>query len=108
MATWADVVAIGTRLDGVEEGTSYRTPALKRRAKLMCRLKEDGESLMVRVVDLEDKDALLREHPDVLFTTPHYDDYASVLVRLPGVGVALLSELIEDAWTLAGAPRARR
>ena len=101
MPAWSDVVRLASALDGVEEGTSYRTPALRTRKKLICRLKEDGESLMVRVVDLEDKAALLREHPDVLFTTGHYDDHASVLVRLPDVDESLLSELIEDAWKLA-------
>ena len=45
-------------------------------------MKEDGETLVVRVVDLEDKEALLRSDPDVFFTTPHYDGYAYVLVRL--------------------------
>ena len=103
MPTWADVVRIGTQLEGVVEGTSYRTPALKAGKTLMCRLKEDAATLMVRVVDLDDKEALLHGHPDVLFTTPHYEGYASVLVRLAGVGEALLGELIEDAWRLGSA-----
>ena len=100
MASWADVVAIGTALPGVEEGTWWRTPALKVRGKSFCRLKEDGDTLVIQVLDLEDKEALLRSDPEVFFTTPHYDGYAYVLVRLDRVGRDTLAELVEDAWRL--------
>jgi hypothetical protein len=96
--SWADVIEIGSTLPEVEESTSYGTPAIKVRGKLICRMKEDGESLAVKVLDLEDKEALLQSEPDVLFTTPHYDGYAFVLVRLGAVPRALLAELIEDSW----------
>ena len=52
------------------------------------------------MVDLEDKEALLRSDPDVFFTTPHYDGYAYVLVRLDRIGREQLAELVEDAWRL--------
>jgi hypothetical protein len=100
MASWADVVALGTELPGVEESTWWRTPALKVRGKSFCRMKEDGETLVIQVVDLEDKEALLRSDPEVFFTTPHYDGYAYVLVRLDRVGREQLAELVEDAWRL--------
>ncbi|HYH88608.1 MAG TPA: MmcQ/YjbR family DNA-binding protein [Solirubrobacteraceae bacterium] len=100
MASWQDVVALGTALAGVEESTWFRTPALKVRGKSFCRMKEDGETLVIQVVDLEDKEALLRSDPDVFFTTPHYDGYAYVLVRLDRIGHDVLAELVEDAWRL--------
>ena len=100
MASWADVVAIGAELPGVEESTWYGTEALKVKGKGFCRLRDEGETLVVPVVDLEDKEALLRADADVFFTTPHYDRYAYVLVRLDRVGRDLLAELVEDAWRL--------
>jgi hypothetical protein len=100
-----DVVAAGRVLPEVEEGTWFRTPCLRVRKKSFCRMKEDGETLVVRVVDLEDKDALLRSDPAVFFTTPHYDGYAYVLVRLSGVDARQLAELIEDAWRLSAPKR---
>ena len=106
MAAWPDVVRIGTGFPEVAESTSYGTPCLKVNKALMCRLKEDGESLMVRVVDLEDKAALLQGDGDVFFTTPHYDGYAAVLVRLKRIDEARLGELIEDAWRLRAPKRA--
>ena len=105
MPTWADVVAAGRRLPETEEGTWFRTPCLRVRKKSFCRMKEDGETLVVRVVDLEDKEALLRSDPDVFFTTPHYDGYPYVLVRLAQVPAAQLRELIEDAWRLSAPKR---
>ena len=101
MPDWADVVAIGRALPEVEEGIWFRTPCLRVRKKSFARLKEDGETLVVRVVDLEDKEALLRGQPEVFFTTPHYDGYAYVLVRLAAADAGQLAELIEDAWRLS-------
>ena len=105
MPTWADVVAVGRDLPETEEGTWFRTPCLRVRKKSFCRMKEDGETLVVRVVDLEDKEALLRSDPDVFFTTPHYDGYPYVLVRLAQVAPGQLRELIEDAWRLTAPKR---
>jgi len=107
MATWDDVVALGTALPEVEEGTWYRTAALKVRGKSLCRMKEDGETLVVRVVDLEDKEALLEMDSQVFFTTPHYDGYPYVLVRLGKIARAPLGELIEDAWRCVAPKRLR-
>ena len=100
MASWADVVAIGSELAGVEESTWYGTAALKVKGKGFCRLRDEGETLVVPVLDLEDKEALLRSDPEVLFTTPHYDGHAYVLVRLDRIGRDQLAELLEDAWRL--------
>src|SRR5947207_649085 len=48
---------------------------------------ETGERLddvlMFRVADLETKELLLADGRDVYFTTPHFDGYPSVLVRIP-------------------------
>ena len=104
MASWDDVVAIGTALPEVEESTWFRTPALKVRGKSFCRMKEDGETLVIQVVDLEDKEALLRSEPEVFFTTPHYDGHAYVLVHLDRIGREQLAELVEDAWRLRAPP----
>jgi hypothetical protein len=100
VASWADVVAIGEELRGVEESTWYGTAALKVKGKGFCRLRDEGETLVVPVVDLEDKEALLRSDPEVFFTTSHYDGHAYVLVRLERVGREALGELLEDAWRL--------
>ena len=105
MPSWDDVVAIGLRLPGVEVATSYGTPALKVKGKGMCRLRTDPDALVVRVLDLADREALLQGSPEVFFSTPHYDGYPYVLVRLEAVGRDELAELIEDAWRIRAPKR---
>ena len=105
MPDWSDVVAAGRALPEVEEGTWFRTPCLKVRNKAFCRMKPDGETLVIRVVDLEDKEALLRSNPGVYHTTPHYDGYPYVLVRLEAIDPVELGELLEEAWRVFAAKR---
>src|SRR4029453_2272393 len=85
MPTWEDVVAIGTRLPGVEVGTSFGTPALRAGGKGMCRLRRDPDALVLRVTDLGEREALLQGQPQAFFSTPHYDGHPSVLLRLEAV-----------------------
>ena len=105
MPTWHDVVATGLKLPGVEVATSYGTPALRVRGKGICRLRSDPDALVLRVIDLADREALLRGRPDVFFSTPHYDSHPYVLVRLDVVDPTELAELLEDAWRLRAPKR---
>ena len=98
MPTWDDVVAAGLRLPEVEVSTWFRTPALKVRGKSLCRMRTDPDALVLRVIDLGEREALLQGQPDAFFSTPHYEGYPYVLVRLEAVDPQELGELIEDAW----------
>ena len=104
--TFADVSRFGTALPGVVESTSYGTPALKVDGKLLVRLKEDGETLVLRM-DFVNRDLLLRAEPDLFFLTDHYLNYPSILLRLPWVSKSRLAELLEDAWRLVAPRRIR-
>ena len=108
MPTWDDVVALGTRIDGVEESTWYRTPALKVRGKGFCRLRTDPDALVLRVADMGEREALLQGQPEAFFTTPHYDGYPYVLVRLEKADPVELGELIEEAARVTGSAHVRR
>jgi hypothetical protein len=63
----------------------------------------DEVILAARVEDLAEKEAVLAEHPGVAFTTPHFNGYPAVLVRLDRVDEPLLREIVTSAW-LAVAP----
>ena len=58
VCNWDDVRALALSLPSVEESTSYGTPAFKVRGKLFVRLKEDGDSIVVRI-DESDRRLLL-------------------------------------------------
>ncbi len=57
-----------------------------------------GPILGLRTADLEMKEALLASKPDVYFTTPHFDGYPAVLVRLGAISEQELQAVIEEAW----------
>ena len=95
--TYKDVCKLALALPGVEESTSYGTPALKVKGKLMVRLKEDGETIVL-ITDFVERDFLMRDKPKVFFITDHYRDYPSVLVHLPRVPRRLMRTLLEDSW----------
>ncbi len=64
-----------------------------------------GPIIAVRVEDLGEKEAVLAEGRRGLFTIPHFDGYAAVLIQLPKVSKAALKEALVDGW-LACAPTA--
>src|SRR3954469_9662864 len=64
----------------------------------------DGPILGARVEHLVAKEALLADDPEVFFTTPHFDGYPAVLVRLERIGLDDLEEVVTEAW-LARAPK---
>ncbi len=64
----------------------------------------EGDILGVRVSDEGVKFALIADEPGVYFTTPHFDGYPAVLIRLGEIGVRDLVEVITEAW-LTQAPK---
>jgi hypothetical protein len=97
--TFAQVRLAALVFPGVEESTSYGTPALKVRGKLLARLHQSGECLVLRS-HLIDREILMQSDPRVFFITDHYRDYPWVLVRFSAVDPAALPDLIERAWRL--------
>ena len=84
---------------GVEDSTSYGTPALKVRGKLLARLHQSGECFVLRS-NLLDREILMQSDPNVFFITDHYRDYPWILVRFSAVDAGALPDLIERAWRL--------
>ena len=57
--------------------------------------------LMFRVADLGVKELMLADTRDVFFTTPHFDGYAAVLLRIPDLRRLdrdELQDLVAEAW----------
>jgi hypothetical protein len=65
----------------------------------------EGPILAVSVADLTEKEAVLAMHPRVLFTIPHFDGYAAVLVQLRKVTKRVLESTILDGWLACAPPR---
>ena len=118
MATWGDVRRIALSLPDTSERISWGTPSWRvhdkgfvwerplRQSDLLA-LGEDaptGPILGARVEHLGAKAALLESDPEVFFTTPHFDGYTAVLIRLERITLDELEEVIVEAW-LSRAPK---
>src|SRR5580704_18797056 len=82
--TFDDVRTAAHGLLGVEDSTSYGTPALKVRGKLFARLHQDGECFVLRTSIL-DRQILMQIDPETFFITDHYRGHPWVLVRFSAV-----------------------
>ncbi len=118
MATWSDVRQIALALPETSERISRDLPQWRVKNKLFVwerplrradleALGDDapeGPILGARVEHLGAKEALLANDEGVFFTTPHFDGYPAILVRLDRVAIEGLDEVIVEAW-LARAPK---
>jgi hypothetical protein len=103
-----DIRKIALAWPEVENGTSYGTPALKVRKKMLVRLKEDGDVLVMPGVPPEERDMLVESQPNVFFFTDHYRDYPMVLIRLSKAKRARVEPLLWRQWQALASQAARR
>jgi len=96
---------IALKLPGVEEVTSYSTPGLKVKGRLLCRLRTEAEGALALRCDFLDRQILLQADPTVFFVTDHYINYPMILVRLEKIRRSALPELVQRAWRLVAPPR---
>ena len=88
-------------LPGVEEGTSWGTPAFKLRGKLIAcgpTHKEAEPDSLVVLLDFAQRDELLAAEPDVYYLKEHYVGYPCLLVRLKKIHPDALRDLLAMAW----------
>ena len=118
MASWDDVRRIALSLPEATERPVHGTAAWRVRDKLFVwerplrksdlaalgNAAPDGPILGARVEHLGAKTALIESEPGVFFTTPHFDGFPAVLIRLEKIPVDELEEVIVEAW-LARAPK---
>jgi hypothetical protein len=106
--TFDEVRQIALAWPEVEDGTSYGTPALKVRKKLLVRLKEDGDSLVMPGVPQDERDMLVERAPKVFYFTDHYRDYPMVLIRLSKAKRATVEPLMLRQWRALASKAAAR
>src|SRR5882757_10526935 len=104
--TFDDVRKFTLAWPEVEDGTSYGTPALKVRKKLLARLKEDGDSLVIPGVPGDERDMLVESQPKVFYFTDHYRDYPMVLIRLSKARPATVEPLLRRQWRALASKKA--
>jgi hypothetical protein len=118
MANWEDVRRIALALPETDERLSrdlcqwrvkdklfvWERPLRRADIEALGDDAPDGPILGARVEHLGAKEALLADDAGAFFTTPHFDGYPAILVRLDDIAVEDLDEVIVEAW-LARAPK---
>jgi hypothetical protein len=121
MATMRDLDALAMAMPGtVREESEDGRPSYLVNGKMYCFHRsrrpdavdpETGDRLadvlMFRVADLEEKELILADPSGPFFTTPHFNGYPAVLLRirdLKRLSRAELRDVVVDAW-LTRAPK---
>lgn len=117
MATWDDVRRIALALPETGEqagdlprwtvkdkGFAWERPLRPSDLKALGDAAPDGPILCAYVADVGVKEALVADDPGVYFTTPHFNGFPAILVRLEHITVDELDELLTEAW-FTRAPR---
>jgi hypothetical protein len=119
MSTWNDVHRIALGLPEVTDRLSrdlrqwtvrkklfvWERPLLRPDLEALGEHAPDGPILGARVEHVGAKDALIADDPEVYFTTPHFDGYPAILVRLDRIGLDDLHELIVEGWLVRAPER---
>ena len=118
MATWDDVRRMALALPETSETQSrgqaswcvggkafvWERPLRRGDLEALGDAAPTGPVLGARTADEGVKRALIADQPEVYFTTPHFDGYPAVLVRLDAISEEDLTELLVESW-LTRAPK---
>jgi hypothetical protein len=101
MVTESQIRRIALSLPGAYEQASYDgRPSFRTKPRMFTWIRDNPEALVVWVESLDDKGMMIETEPRVFFTTPHYDGYPMVLVRLEAIDVKRARELVTESWRL--------
>jgi hypothetical protein len=119
MATWDDVRARALAMPEATEVESrgnaqwrvkdklfvWERPLRRSGREALGAAAPDGSILGARVEHEVAKQAMIADDPGVFFTTPHFDGYPAVLVRLDRIELDDLDEVVVEAWLARAPPR---
>jgi hypothetical protein len=94
---WDDVCRIARTLPDAQETTTYGQPCFKVNGRPFVNTGRVAGAIVTRAPD-DERDLLIAARPDAYFTTPHYDGWEAVLVRLDAVDDDELAGRIEDSY----------
>ena len=100
MTDWKTVRELALSFPEVEASSSGRIAFSVRGKGFAWEARErDGGGLAVRV-DRDEKALILDADPAVYFTSPHYNGFPAVQIRVAAIGRDELRDRLEDAWLI--------
>jgi len=97
LITFAKIEQLASAFPGAGASTSYGTPAIKVGKKLLLRMHQKEDAIVMMLGTVEEQHELIAEDPMAFYITDHYADYAAVLIR-PTIEIDRLRVLFELAW----------
>ena len=109
MATWLDVTRALAAFPGItarpgkrewrvnDKLVAWERP-LRATDKAALGAAAPPDPILAVWVPLDAKEMLLASRPEVYFTTPHFNGYPAILIRLPKIPARELRELLRQAW----------
>ncbi|MFG1909922.1 hypothetical protein [Kribbella sp. NPDC048928] len=94
----AEVGRIAKALDRVKESSAGGSLRWTLDGRLVAR-QHDADSLVIRI-GYEEREQLLREHPDLFFVPPRFDAHQKVVLRLPDANHAVVQRALQAAYDL--------
>src|SRR4029453_17758846 len=109
--TFKDVRKLAAELPDVEGGPAWGVPALKLGGKLLACMAShksaEPNTLVVRL-GFDQRDAIIADAPETYYLKPHYEGYASVLVRLSRIDREAMRDLLHASWRFVDAASPKR
>ncbi len=97
MITFDRIKTFAKSFPGTEVATSYGTPAIKVGKKLVLRMHQKEDAIVLLLNSVEEQQELIQSDPMAFYITDHYVGYAAVLVR-PTVEESIFRDLMELSW----------
>lgn len=97
---WEQVCKLALDLPEVVEDFWFRTPALKVRGKGFCRLREEGDVIVLLTESVDEQEFLIENRPEIYYIADHYRGWPAVLARLAALTVTECRLRLERAWRL--------
>lgn len=104
----ADATSLILSMPGVSAGRSYGFPAFKLADEFFARFRDDDTVLVVKLGSFPDRDFLMASDRETFFTTDHYRDHPTILIRLARVDKRVLRDILVDAAQRIAAKPGRR
>ena len=102
--TLETVRQLALALPRVQEAVSNGSPVFRVKGKLMARLDQNGESLLIKI-DYLKRDILTHAEPETFYVTDFYRCHPMMFVRLSTIDRKTLGDLLEQAWRLTAPKR---
>ena len=97
MITFERIKSLAESFPGTEVSTSYGTPAIKVGKKLVLRMHQKEDAIVLLLGTVDEQRELIQRDPMAFFITDHYAGYPAVLIR-PTVDESIFRDLVEKSW----------